>query len=763
MPFTFSPKIISYLGISLFLVALTPAAFAVEMVSQAPLPLCSEPPNNGVEMSIRQWLERSRTLTQTGRPDSGAQVAIRALQLTQRSPDQRLKADILRSITEDSPTGILRELVNRSIALKQPEAARAVLPVILQIAQALPSGYSSAKTQAMIAVAQSYQLLNQPQQAANLLPQALQAANLLRGAEFQAKAFTAIAQEYAKLGNANSALTLLDRARPLVQQVQTPNVLRRAWLLQPIAVTYAQAGAFDKAIAVAQAISTTEPAAVYTRDETLAGIAQAYTQANQVDQALKILDSMSNGEIKAKNLARFAGVFGRVGDAGQSQKLFNQAIAIAQTGSTPQQKALVLAQVALQYAQVAESGTVALPAVNLMQDPQIKAQTLIDLAALESHPTRAANLVDQGLQAMQQIPDANDRNIIISSFIESLLRANKFASALQTAQALAAENPFADQYLMVAQIAKQATAAGDLNLSLKAIESIPTNWIDYRNQGFRDIAIAHAQAGRYDQALQLLNRINNFGSFPYQIRARTAIASAMHTRKDTARANTLLQQTLPLINRLESPNQKADGLTALAIQYQKIGQTQQAQQFRSQALKLVQSIPESSDQTFQFRQIVEQYLEAKQFNFAVQFAQAIREESARTQTLNEIAVKLIEAQELEAALQAANGLAKPEDKTRFLVDVANHFVASGNFDRAQRILSQAFDTAKTIPGPESKVVVVRDDLQVDDPFDRASLLEMIALKYAEINQHSRAVQVAQTLQTPSLRTALIQRLSCYRF
>ncbi|MBD2461172.1 tetratricopeptide repeat protein [Oscillatoria sp. FACHB-1407] len=762
-------QLLGCLGTVLYVGSLSPMVLALDSrqtivaqasVAQASGAQCNQQRNQVTETAAREWLERSRTYSQTGKPEQGAQALIRALQLTQRSPDMRFRSEMVQSIADDSPTGVLQVLVDQSVALQKLDAGRSPLPLMLQVTQTLPTAYSAIKTQGLTAVAKHHIRLGQHQQATGVLSQAVQSARFLQGAEFQTKALTAIAQQYAELGDRNQTLALLDQSFQFAQQVQHPNPLRRAWILQPIAVTYAKAGQFERAIQIAEMISDTDQAASYARNDTLAAIVGAYATSNQIDAALQLAERITHREIKAMTLARFAGVFGRLGAAEQSQSLLNRAIATVQGESNPGFRSRIFANVTQTYARASGYPTGALPVVNLITDPLTKAQALIDLAALETDSSRAISLVNQGLEVARQVDNWSVQTGLINQLIEAHISVKRYAIALQIVQSLPADGPFADRYSILERIAAQASANGELDIALQAIDAMPANWDDPRNQGLRDVAVGYAKNRQFDRAMQLFQRITNNGSYPYQVRTLAALADQAATQGDRNRANGLLAQALQIANRLTG-NQKSDGLTTLAIHYARLGQADRAAQLRSQALQIA-SQRDVVDSVNQLRQMVRQYLNAQQYEYAVQAAIAIREEGERSITLNEIAAQLIEAGQFETAVRAANALSTPEDKTRFLVEVSHHYVADGNLQQASAILAQAFETAKTISGQESRQIVVREDLIVDDPFDRASFLEAIALKYADIGQYDRAMQVAQTLRTPNVRTPLLQRLACYR-
>ena len=167
----------------------------------------------------------------------------------------------------------------------------------------------------------------------------------------------------------------------------------------------------------------------------------------------------------------------------------------------------------------------------------------------------------------------------------------------------------------------------------------------------------------------------------------------------------------------------------------------------------------------QVQEMIKQYLEAQDYNGAVQIAMEIPTiQTEQSWILNNLAEKLIQADALDAALTATNCIQKPEDKARFLVTLAAYYLTDGNLTQVNTTLDQALTTAETIADPESRQLVFRtppDQTIVDDPYDRASTLETIALNYAHIGQVDKAIAVAQKLQDPSLRNALMQQLNCY--
>jgi hypothetical protein len=83
-------------------------------------------------------------------------------------------------------------------------------------------------------------------------------------------------------------------------------------------------------------------------------------------------------------------------------------------------------------------------------------------------------------------------------------------------------------------------------------------------------------------------------------------------------------------------------------------------------------------------------------------------------------------------------------------------------DKALPLLAQAFQVAQTIPGEESEVMRFGADglTVVDREDDRGSLLNAIALQYAQFKQFDQAFKVANTLQGKQLREQAIGRIQC---
>jgi tetratricopeptide (TPR) repeat protein len=134
----------------------------------------------------------------------------------------------------------------------------------------------------------------------------------------------------------------------------------------------------------------------------------------------------------------------------------------------------------------------------------------------------------------------------------------------------------------------------------------------------------------------------------------------------------------------------------------------------------------------------------------------------RNSKLGELFGILLQRDELDKAGLIAAEYREPENQARSLIALAQAWRAANQPQRAIALLTTAFQVAKTVSDPEVKKLRVREDLEVEDDNDRASLLEAIARLYAQVGEVNAALQVAQRIQDPKIREPLQQQVRCYR-
>lgn len=740
---------------------------------------CQDRQNN----LVREWIERSRTLIQSQNPEAAAQALLRVVKVMGPSPSSQMRMETLRSLLEETPTGILTTFVELSMGQQQPQAALRVLPVLLEMARSLPTAYSAVKTQALTTIAKHYLTLGDAAQARGILDQATTAATFLQGAEFQTKALTSLAQGYEALGDQATAVKLLGQSMEFVEQVQHPNPIRQSGLWEPIALTYANLGRSEEALAVVERFRRQDPSLQSYGNETIARVVRADAQANQWDRALARLSQVNDLTLRGRVLAELAGQRFKAGQLPAAQKLLAQAMDTAQQESSEGLQNNALVNVLRTYGETTGRVTEVLPLVNTLKDPAAQATLLSALAGLvpvepvnsnpadlnpaDPNPTdpnpSPVDLLNQGLTTAQNIEDPYQRSSLIGQLLQQHFEARRWAIVLPLIQSLPKEDPFTDPNSWLNLVVTEAANTGDWSASLAALELLPEQWDDYRNSGLQRIAVGYAREGNFATALDLLTRITNNGSYPYQVRTLAALAEQARLQGDISRSQALLTQAQEITQNLTFESQKADALIALAIPFHKLGQHTLAQQLQGQALQLLEGDP--SMMGYQLQEMIKQYLESEDYNGAVQLALSMPNlQEEQSWILNNLAEKLIEANALDIALTATNRIEKPEDKARFLLTLGGYYLFDGNISAVTTTLDQALITAQGIPDPESRQLVFRtppDQTIVEDPYDRASTLETIALNYANIGELNKARGVVEQLQDPALRQSLFQQLTCY--
>lgn len=768
MPLSFVKAIGGSLGMLLSFGSFSPFVWAIESP-----PLLMAQTTNAQCTKLRadavwEWLQRSRLYTQREKPEQAAQALLRAFELMGRSPSSASKMGVLQSITEMQPTVILESLVQVSLKKKQPQSALSVLAPVLTMAQSLPTAYSSVKTQTLTMIAQSYLDLGQPEQATKIIGQAAEAARFLQGDEFQTKALTAIAKVYAQLGDQTATIRLLDQSLVFAQRMKHPYLQRNIWVLEPIALTYAQVGAFTQALQVAD---LPNPSANYFRNQAIAAVIQGYGEKGQLEQALPLLQRIDDINQRAVILGQLAGKYAAKGKKTEAQGLLEQAIATAKTLNTKGLQDSALSSIARIYGETSGQAIATLPILQMITDPYHQIQALNVIAPLISDAKQNTALVDRGFRAAQQLEPPETRSGWLSQFIGMHLAQGRWAIALQQIKALPEEDPFVDKYTLLEFFATKATAAGVFDLAQEATALLPETRHDARNQRLQEIAAGYAKGGQFDKAMQIFPRIDNQGSVPYTVETLGAIAHAAYNKGEKARAETLLTQAAALSEKLTSfPDQQTHALIILALQYRLLGNPATATRHHEKAINIGKNEAKRGNMT-PLRQMVALYLDAKAYDFALQTAIAIPNiQAEESWLLNNIADALIQAEAIEPALKAIDAMKNPADKAHFLTTIASYYLTDGNFKGAAIALQKAFAAAQTVTGKEVQTIAthpVDPSLPngpmnlIDDYRDRGSLIEAIALKYADIGQASEGIKIAQTLKTPSLRNDLLQKLHCY--
>jgi len=726
----------SLLGILLCMSSFSPVMLAVDVAqtqTSAPVTQCSDERRGQVIKALtRELIYASDRYSNSGYINLAARSLTQALRIVPTVEDSLTKTDLIATIAGNrgGQPSTMERIVNYSITTKQPKIALELLPKIAQVTQTLNGKYSviNVKRSILTQLANYYTRLDQPNQARPLLEQARQALDSLHGDGFGLIA-APVAEGYTAIGDTPKAIAILNQALQLTEAMKTNNQTYLGDIFKSISTAYANAGAMEQALQVAQRIKVAN-----SKSTTLTHIASRYAQAGQPEQA---------------------------------NTIFAQALKLAQTAPEGNQ-ASVLSQIAIKNAQVGQFDT-ALEVAQTIASADAKARTLAEIAALYDRANqfeKAVAILPQISAIAQSVTPFYDADTLFREIFADYISDLQYKLAFQFSQTL--DLTLKDQSLL--KLVEEASAAGDFALALRVVEVIPPGWQNQvKHLSLRHVAAGYAKARKYDQAMQLLESIEDNSDYPNRTLARVAIAKSYTEDGQPDKAIEQLNQALQSLDTLKNSSSKIQALSQITVGYAQAGQPDRAVEVHTQALEIEDALnpgpPPSPSEAV--RQLVNQYLGAQQYTLAIQLIQTLKGEYEHDGELQRILNQMLEVGEFQPVLQTANTIRNPNQKVAFFLKIADFYIGTGQPDKAAEILAQAFAIAQTIEGPEERLFEeaaqrIDPSIPPSDEFDRGSLIEAIAIRYAELRQHNLAAQTAQALQSSTYRERLNQRLACYR-
>lgn len=757
----FSSRYFKTLAAVICLSTLSPTAIAAAQIAQAPPSIdCSVERRDIPLAAISQQFERTRQLINDRQTDAAVQSLIEIIQASGRLQDVSIKASSLDGLvnTASADSSPFEQLINQASPDQQQRLTRA-LGQTVQIAQSLNSGYSAVKTRSLTSIARYYARLAQGQQSQAALGQALQASRFLRDVNFQAPALVGIAQGYLAIRQPQTAAPLIDQALQAAQSITNPN--RKAENLAQISTLYARSNQIDRALTVARSI-----AAPYYQSVALLAIVDQSVAVNQIDRAVELLQTVPQADLRSNRLAVLAGRFAS-SQPERAAQLYNQAIAAAQTLPAGDQRDRALANVALPYAEAGQLEP-ALATIRGLNQPAAKVPVLGVIAATYANlgqSDRAQSTLTEALSAIAAVSDGNAQSLARGELINQVLRGGRYDQAIQIANAAPSPQD------VLSDIANRAIAARRYDAALQA--TLPLEAGYFRDRLFVQIARGMAQSGEIDRALAIAGQESPFlGLRP---RVLAAVAAQLQRAGRTDRATALFNQSVQLANAIDDPVLKTGVLGAIALEYLTANQPEKANQLLNQTIATSQTISLDPnyyriDEFSALSQVAENLIDANQYRAAIRVAEVIPEPSEQISKLNQAIEQAINANDFAAVLPVLDRLGNPQSgdpsfKTRWLIAIADRNIQQGQTQQAAQFLNQALQAARTVPGDESQTVIVRggeNPVTADSDQDRGSFYEAIALRFARINQTSRALEVARSLQNAQARQQLTQQIGCYR-
>ncbi|AFY65979.1 hypothetical protein [Geitlerinema sp. PCC 7407] len=630
-------------------------------------------------------------------------------------------------VSEGSEPSALGRLVEQA---KTPEERQAALETLEQVRQtilSLDSGHSRVKAQTLTQVATYYRKLDQREAAIATLSQARQITNAVQGAAFKAQVLTPIAREYQALGETAEAIALFEAAQQWVQQFEQPNPAQQSQALEPIALGLAQLQRDEAALAIAQ-----QPELVpYYRASILRGVAQSYSDRGQLDAAQAIAERIRSVEPAQRDIEATTWAALGTNQAQQSpakaRSLFEQALAIA---GQAEDQGYTLSVVA-QQAAAAGLPELAAPTLPRIGDPNRRLVVQIALAQAYSRTGQTAdqNQALADLRATAQAAIANFDDFVefgLAAESDRLIQAGDYELAAQLAVLI--QRPFLREKALLGAV-RGAIAAGKApdSLQLPSLES----WEKLMVSGAIAAGLelrGNPDPQRYDYVIQ------------------------------TAQA---LPEALP----------RARALALIAVEARRAQNTERAEQALDLAVAAFQTgNPDPSAQANGLTTVSDVLMDAQQYDLALPLVVRLFKEHQDERKLWEVSNQLATTARYDLARQAATQIERPSDRASLQVRIARGYGEGNQSEAARQTLTDALATTAQIPGSESEMMVVRVDtdsegnviskLEVENPSDRASLYEAIALLYRDLGDRSSASQTLQRIEDSALRQQIQRKLDC---
>ncbi|MGL5196774.1 MAG: tetratricopeptide repeat protein [Chroococcales cyanobacterium] len=716
-------SVVGTVGLGLGMMVLMSGCKLLEPWAIAQGVTCQDERNQASQNRLFQLRDRAQDhIHHSGKLDRAAEDLIELFQEMQKvSPSGDTVLMLLEIVTgTQGQGGMLATLVNRLVEQGEGSQAASVLDAAVEVSQSLDSEYSYGKTRTLAGIARLYAESGQRDRARSTLARAILAETGIRGAAFKTKGLTEIARTYIALGDTIQASQILGRSLYSAQSIVYEDVNNQAWDFQPLAIYYGQAGQLDKALEIAGTIS-----ADYYRSQTFAEIAQDLADQGNIEKAHKlVVDRVSEPEIKARVLAEIGLRSAQQGQTDRVIPLFTEAVRQANLISDQNRRMVALSPILIQYAQAGYPDR-ALQEIAPLEMPELKAKVLNAIAveyATQGQREQASTIAGQALETVRTISQRYEQEFLLADMVRDYTRVGLDEVAIQSAQQIA--YPEKKQPLLLA-LATEAATRGDDEIAVKAAEIMPINLVP--------VAFIYYSLGQTERWTELLNR------------------------------------GMKGVDSLEHNEDKFEAIASAAVEYAKVGQQAQAEELFAQSLLLSNQIQEGS---YVWVRVFDGIVNAGLYDFALQLVSSMKEEPFQYPLINLLMEKFIEVGKLDEAYQVIGLFKSPAETVRNLIIFADHTLKMKERDITRQALDQAFEIAQTIPGEESNFLRFGgqwDDqgnwfgyTEVEDPMDRGSLYEEIAIRYGELGEYNSAMQVVRSLESPTLQNQVQQRLACYR-
>ncbi|MBX2865450.1 MAG: hypothetical protein KTR27_18015 [Leptolyngbyaceae cyanobacterium MAG.088] len=713
----------------------------------------------------------------------------KALELTGTIEDGDTKAQILEEFVAEynAVAGWLLHGVDRLVALGDTDAAKTVLLSARDAAQDLPVGYSALKIKMLTTIAVDYAAIEDTASALALLSQArvIVDANI-QEAEFKVNALIAIAQGYNELSVYELAMEVATQALQQVEVVDYRDSVRRDRAVAEIATIYAQVGELDRALTLAQSIE--QP---YYRENTIADVALSAAQSGKRVRAADLVQQLTLDQPTIRALQDIGLYLASSGYQTEARFYFNQVIAAIEKHGYPG-PSFTRTMVKAGFAEIV------LDALTTAPKGRITVDGLMDMAshyASVNNNAAASDVLQQALIAVAYVEQTYAQKELWEDILKHALKLEDYDLALLTVETLVDKGHTFDEESNYATIAVAAARSGQIDIALKVTERIDPSYRTYTHRAWRAIAVAYAIAGDFDAAFTMAEKTRS--SAEAYARALVHIGLQQRQFGQLDESAKTIERSIQVAEDLadSSIHLHLEALNVITLAHFQAGQPDT--KLFGQVLSMVREVASDSYESFTLQTVVSGWVEAGEYELALQLFDVIAQVNPENPLWKNLLIeRLIREEGYEAALDIIESRDVSHIEVDEMLKIAERFLEIGQQDQALRlltyaysapdsdtrqllrvaelygqldqtaqvlpVLARAFEVAQTVPGEESQMLYIKEDLVVEDNNDRGSLYGDIAVAYGRVGEFDQGLAVVQALQDGDTRERAMDRLNCYR-
>lgn len=196
--------------------------------------------------------------------------------------------------------------------------------------------------------------------------------------------------------------------------------------------------------------------------------------------------------------------------------------------------------------------------------------------------------------------------------------------------------------------------------------------------------------------------------------------------------------------RLRKPDKPVGELLTIAKKWSKRGNVDKA----VSCIKLAAEVAEGWTEKWMDRFMIYDNLigflaELGELEEALSIAERVRPRSLKCYALVMVSKGYLKHAELRKALRIADKVWRPSPKGNLLIDIAEWCMANGKPAKARKLLSDAFATAQQ-PGMHRE--------------DKSEMCVTIALRYADLGIHRKALQAAKMIEHPKKKELVLKHI-----